>query len=146
MLGLFSQILAQIFGFAALGFGGYMAKFFVFGGIPAAFQPDVEGNKPSFGQSMGKLAMTLIDAAVGLLELLSEFVKVIAYTFRLFGNIFAGEVMLIVLTFLVPIGLTVPFYAFELFRCLNSGLCFYVLSVAFYTVAVTPAHHGEEAH
>ncbi len=146
MLGLFSQVLAQIFGFAALGFGGYMAKFFVFGGIPAAFQPDAEGNKPSFGQSIGKLAMALIDAAVGLLELLSEFVKVIAYTFRLFGNIFAGEVMLIVLTFLVPIGLTVPFYAFELFVALIQAFVFYVLSVAFYTVAVTPAHHGDEAH
>lgn len=143
MLALFTQVAAQVFGIMALGFGGYLAKFFVFGSIAAAFRPDSHGNKRTVMQTLGALAMGLIDLAVGLLEFISEFVKVIAYTFRLFGNIFAGEVMLIVLTFLIPIGLAVPFYAFEVFVGLIQAFVFYVLSVAFYTVAITPAHHDE---
>jgi F-type H+-transporting ATPase subunit a len=73
-------------------------------------------------------------------------VKVIAFTLRLFGNIFAGEVMLIVLTFLVPLVLTIPFLGYEVFVGLVQAFIFFILSVAFYTVAVT-AHGGhEEGH
>ncbi len=56
---------------------------------------------------------------VGLLELVSEFAKIISFTFRLFGNIFAGEVLLGVLAFLIPYIVSLPFYGLELFV----GLC-----------------------
>lgn len=145
MLALFTQVAAQVYGFAVLGFGGYLKKYFVFGGILAAFKPDEHGNPRSFSGAVGQFLLGLIDMAVGLLELLGEFNKVIAYTFRLFGNIFAGEVMLLVLTFLIPVGLTVVFVGFEIFVGLIQAFVFFVLSVAFYTVAVTPPH-GDEAH
>ena len=145
MLALVTQVAAQVFGFTALGFGGYMGKFFVFNGIRAAFGPDSHGNKRSTGGMIGQLAMGLIDLFVGLLEGLSEFIKVIAFTFRLFGNIFAGEVMLIVLTFLVPLVLTIPFLGFEIFVGLVQAFIFFILSVAFYTVAVT-SHDHDEGH
>jgi F-type H+-transporting ATPase subunit a len=77
-------------------------------------------------------------------EFISEFVKVLAFTFRLFGNIFAGEVMLIVLTFLVPLVLTIPFLGFEVFVGLVQAFIFFILSVAFYTVAITSHDHAEE--
>jgi len=144
MLAIFTQIAAQVFGFMALG-GGYLGKFFVFGGITAAFKPDEHGNKRGFGGMLGQLAMGVIDLFVGLLEFLSEFVKVIAFTFRLFGNIFAGEVMLIVLTFLVPLILTLPFLGLEVFVGAVQAFVFFILSVAFYSVAVT-SHDHEEAH
>jgi F-type H+-transporting ATPase subunit a len=94
---------------------------------------------------LAQLALGFIDLFVGLLEFMSEFVKVIAFTFRLFGNIFAGEVMLIVLTFLVPLILTLPFLGLEVFVGLVQAFVFYILSIAFYTVAVIP-HGHEEAH
>ncbi len=144
MLALVTQVMAQIFGFSALG-GGYLKKFFVFGGVAAAFKPDEHGNKRSFGGMMMQLAMGIIDIFVGLLEFLSEFVKIIAFTFRLFGNIFAGEVMLIVLTFLIPVMLTLPFLGLEVFVGAVQAFVFFILSVAFYTVAVT-SHDHEEAH
>jgi F-type H+-transporting ATPase subunit a len=146
MLALFTQIAAQIYGFAALGFGGYLSRYFVFDGIKAAFGPDAHGNARSFGSMMGQLALGLIDMAVGLLELLGEFNKVIAYTFRLFGNIFAGEVMLIIITFLVPLGLTSLLVGFEIFVGFIQAFVFYILSVAFYTVVTTPHHAEEGAH
>ncbi|MFQ5577354.1 MAG: F0F1 ATP synthase subunit A, partial [Anaerolineae bacterium] len=145
MLALVTQVVAQVFGFSALGVSGYLGKFVVFRGIAAAFKPDEHGHKRSFGGMMGQLAMGGIDMFVGLLEGMSEFVKVIAFTFRLFGNIFAGEVMLIVLTFLIPVLLTLPFLGLEVFVGLVQAFVFYILSVAFYTVAVT-SHDHEEAH
>ncbi|HEY84344.1 MAG TPA: F0F1 ATP synthase subunit A [Chloroflexi bacterium] len=144
MLALVTQVMAQVFGFSALG-GGYLKKFFVFGGVAAAFKPDEHGNKRSVGGMMMQLAMGVIDIFVGLLEFLSEFVKIVAFTFRLFGNIFAGEVMLIVLTFLVPVMLTLPFLGLEVFVGAVQAFVFFILSIAFYTVAVT-SHDHDEAH
>lgn len=145
VLAVFTQIAAQVFGFMALGAGGYLSKFLVFGGIAKAFGPDEHGNPRSVGGMIGQLLLGFIDLFVGLLEGLSEFVKIVAFTFRLFGNIFAGEVMLIVLTFLVPLVLTLPFLGFEIFVGLVQAFIFFILSVAFYTVAVT-SHDHDEAH
>lgn len=145
VLALITQLVAQYFGFSALGFGGYASKFIVLDGIKAAFKPDEHGHKRSTGGMVGQLMLGLINFAVGLLELLSEFVKIIAFTFRLFGNVFAGEVMLIVLTFLVPLMLTLPFLGFEIFVGGVQAFIFFILSVAFYSVAVT-SHEHEEAH
>ncbi|RME42936.1 MAG: F0F1 ATP synthase subunit A [Caldilineae bacterium] len=145
MLAIFTQIMAQVFGFMALGVGGYLGKFFVFDGIIAAFRPDEHGQRRGCLGMFVQFAMGVIDAFVGLLEFVSEFVKVIAFTFRLFGNIFSGEVMLIILTFLVPLILTLPFLGLEVFVGLIQAFIFYILSVAFYTVAVT-SHDHEEAH
>ncbi len=146
MLALVTQIAAQVFGFWALGFGGYMGKFFIFEGIAKAFKPDEHGNKPSGKSIAGQLAMGVIEMLVGLLEFLSEFTKVIAYTFRLFGNIFAGEVMIIVLTFLIPTFISLPSLGLEVFVGLVQAFVFFILSVAFYTLAVTPHHQEDGAH
>jgi F-type H+-transporting ATPase subunit a len=148
MLALITQVVAQFFGFSALGFGGYMGKFFVFDGIKKAFKPDEEGNKRNTKGMLGQLAFGMIEMLVGLLEFLSEFTKIIAYTFRLFGNIFAGEVMLIVLTFLIPVFLSPVFMGLEVFVGMVQAFVFFILSVAFYQLAITPhgGHEEEGAH
>jgi len=84
----------------------------------------------------------LIHAAVGLLELLSHFIRVVSFTFRLFGNMTAGEIVLIVVAFLVSFVLAVPFYGLELLVGFIQALIFAGLSLAFVTVAV--GSHGEE--
>ena len=132
-LALITQIVAWTFGFMALGFGGFMGKFFVFDKLFSA-------------KSGGDIALGLIDVFVGLLELLSEFVKIIAYTFRLFGNIFAGEVMLLVITFLVPMLVVAPLIGFEIFVAFIQAFVFFILSVAFYKVATTGHGDHDEAH
>ena len=57
--------------------------------------------------------MGLIMVFVGLLELIAEIARIISFSFRLFGNIFAGEVLLVVLAFLIPYIISLPFYALE---------------------------------
>jgi F-type H+-transporting ATPase subunit a len=81
---------------------------------------------------------------VGLLELVSEISKIISFAFRLFGNIFAGEVLLTVIAFLMPFILPLPFLMLELFVGFIQALVFSMLTGVFLSVAVS---HGEgEAH
>jgi F-type H+-transporting ATPase subunit a len=72
---------------------------------------------------------------VAVLETISEFAKVISFSFRLFGNIFAGEVLLIVIGALVPLIVPMPFYGLEIFVGFIQALVFSLLSVVFYNVA-----------
>ena len=81
-----------------------------------------------------------ISLFVGLLELVSDISKIISFAFRLFGNIFAGEVLLAVMAFLMPFIVPLPFLFMELFVGVIQGLVFSMLSTAFFTVAV--AHEG----
>jgi F-type H+-transporting ATPase subunit a len=124
-LGLISVVLIQYFGLKALG-AEYLVRFFNF----------KEG--PMF-------------TVIGFIELISEFIRIISFAFRLFGNIFAGEVVLVVLASLFPYMLPLPFYAFELFVAAMQAIIFSVLTLVFMSMA-TQAHgggshddHGHEA-
>ncbi len=85
---------------------------------------------------------------VGILEIVSDISKILSFAFRLFGNIFAGEVLLAVMAFLLPFLLPVPFYAMELFVGVIQGLVFAMLTSVFINIAVSHAHeeHPHEAH
>lgn len=78
---------------------------------------------------------------VGILELISEFSKVISFSFRLFGNIFAGEVLLMVIAFLMPFFAPLPFLGMELFVGFIQALVFSMLTAVFLTVATSKAEH-----
>jgi F-type H+-transporting ATPase subunit a len=72
---------------------------------------------------------------VGILELVSEVAKTISFAFRLFGNIFAGEVLLVVIASLIPFGVPLPFYGLELFVGFIQALVFSMLSLVFFNMA-----------
>ncbi len=78
---------------------------------------------------------------VGVLELAGEFTKVISFAFRLFGNIFAGEVLLTVIAFLMPVLVPLPFMGLELFVGFVQALVFSMLTAAFLAQATSPATH-----
>jgi F-type H+-transporting ATPase subunit a len=78
---------------------------------------------------------------VGILEIISEFAKIVSFSFRLFGNIFAGEVLLLVMTFLVPYLVPIPFYGLEIFVGLIQALVFMMLTLVFLNGA-TASHEG----
>lgn len=122
-LALVSVFWTQVVGVRALG-GSYFRKFFL---------PSMSGLKP-------------IDLIVGLLELVSEFAKIISFTFRLFGNIFAGMVLLFVMSFLIPFLVPLPFYMLELFVGFMQAFVFAILTLIFMTMATVSHAHGEEHH
>jgi len=124
-LALVTVILSQYFGLRALKLG-YIRKFINFSGFKKG------------------VLMGVAQLIAGLLEIISEFAKIISLTFRLFGNILAGEVLLAVLAFLVPYLISVPFYGLEVFVGFVQALVFFMLSLVFFSLAVTG--HGDEAH
>ncbi|MCL0054078.1 F0F1 ATP synthase subunit A, partial [Dehalococcoidia bacterium] len=83
----------------------------------------------------------LIDAFVGFLELTSEFVRVISFTFRLFGNMTAGEILVVMITFLVPFVATQFVFGLELLVGLIQAVIFAGLTVVFLSVATTHDEH-----
>ncbi len=107
-----SAVLAvQIFGIMSIGFFKYAKKFINFKGP--------------------------IEFFVGLLELISEVAKIVSFSFRLFGNIFAGEVLLTVVLFLVPYLVPLPFLFLEIFVGFVQALVFSMLTLVFLKMAVT---------
>ena len=81
----------------------------------------------------------LVGTFVGLLEIISEFAKIISFSFRLFGNIFAGEVLLTVALTLVPYFLPLPFLFLEIFVGFIQALVFAMLTLVFMKMA-TESH------
>lgn len=118
-LALISVFTIQFMGIAAIGVSKYAGKFFV--------NPF---HKPYF-----------IGTFTGVLELISECAKIISFSFRLFGNIFAGEVLLIVILNLVPFFVPLPFLFLELFVGFIQALVFAMLTLVFLKMAVTETAH-----
>ena len=83
-----------------------------------------------------------IDIFVGVLELLSHLIRILSFTFRLFGNMTAGEILLLIAAFLLPWVFAIPFYGLELLVGFVQALIFGGLTLVFLTVAVT-SHHAE---
>lgn len=78
------------------------------------------------------------------LHLLSELSRPVSLAFRLFGNIFAGEVLLVVMAGLIPFAIPVAFFGLEIFVGIVQALIFSMLTLVFLTIAT--AHHGSESH
>lgn len=110
-LAVVSVLAIQIFGIMALGVFKYGKKFINFSSPIKFF--------------------------VGILELVSEVAKMISFSFRLFGNVFAGEVLLVVIMTLAPFIAPLPFFGLELFVGFVQALVFAMLTIVFLKVAVT---------
>ena len=122
-IALWSFIFVQLWGIQSLGLRTNFGKFIGMGGAAVVKGP--------------------IGVVVGLLEVISELARIISFTFRLFGNIFAGEVVLFMAAFLVPLLAATVFYGLELFVGFIQAFVFAMLTLVF---AVTAVSHGEHGH
>lgn len=122
-LALVSFVFVEGWGLKAHGIG-YLTKFFAFGSIIRK------------GPFQG-----LIDVFVGLLEFVSELIRVVSFTFRLFGNMTAGEILVVMITFLVPLVATNFVYGLELLVGLIQSVIFAGLTLVFLSVAVSHQEH-----
>ncbi len=121
-LAIITIVAAQIYAIRYMGFRGNLGRYF--------FNPLKDP----------------IMAFVGILELVAEFSRLLGLSFRLFGNVLAGEVLLIMIAYLTqylsPIALQ-PFYIFELFIGGIQAYIFFMLTVVFISLGLS--HHGDEA-
>jgi F-type H+-transporting ATPase subunit a len=109
-LAVFSVLAIQFFSLRILGIRGYLRRFFNF-----------------------RSPLTFI---LGFFEMLSEGVKVLSFSFRLFGNIFAGEVLLLIIAFLVPYIIPLPFMILEVFVGIIQAFIFAMLTLTFIKTSV----------
>lgn len=77
---------------------------------------------------------------IGIIELISELARLISFSFRLFGNIFAGKTLIVIAMFFIPFVLPVPLLAFELFVGLVQASIFAVLTLFFIKLAIQEPH------
>jgi F-type H+-transporting ATPase subunit a len=117
-IAIIAMFTVQIWGFRALGVRGYGGKFLV--------NPITKGPIATF---------------VGVLEAFGELTRTISFTFRLFGNMFAGEILLIAMAFLLPLVGIIPFMGLELFVGVIQAYIFAMLTLVFGVMAV--ASHGD---
>ena len=134
---LISVLMTFVFGFRLVG-KGFARNFFNFGSLFRAGGQLVRGK---FGAGIITLVTGVVEAFVGLLELLSYFIRIVSFTFRLFGNMTAGEILLLVATFIIPMLFALPFYGLELLIGFIQALIFSGLTLIFLTLAAT--HHDE---
>lgn len=86
-----------------------------------------------------------VDFVVGIIELISNIGRLISFSFRLFGNVFAGEVMIVVAMFFAAYLLPVPLIAFEVFVGFIQAVVFAMLTLFFIKLSIMEPH-GEGAH
>lgn len=77
---------------------------------------------------------------VGIIEFFSELARVISFSFRLFGNVFAGEVLILVVTHFIPIAGPVPVMMFEIFVGFVQAAIFALLTLFFIKLAIAEPH------
>ena len=117
-LAIVTVVAVNVLGAAAIGAGAHLGKFFNFKNPVMFF--------------------------IGILEFVSEFARMVSFSFRLFGNVFAGEGLLTIVGFLVPYLVPLPFLFLEIFVGFIQALIFSMLTLVFVGIAI--AEHGEEAH
>jgi F-type H+-transporting ATPase subunit a len=138
-MAVFGVAISHILGVMTIGFFKYANKFIKLGDIWKA----VKSGKPV------NMLTAFVEFFVGLLEIISEIAKLASLSLRLFGNIFAGEVLLTVMAGLIAFFVPLPFVFLEILVGLVQATVFSMLVLVYVSVAIMPVHgHDEhdEAH
>jgi F-type H+-transporting ATPase subunit a len=128
-LAIWSAIFVEFWGISTYGFFRYGSKFFNFGRL-----------------LHGKILDGFIDFLVGILEFIAEAARLISFTFRLFGNVLAGEILFLVVIFLLPLLALQFVYFMELFVGAIQAFIFAMLTLVFGIIAVSAPHGEAEGH
>ncbi len=133
-------ILSHIIGIFTIGFFKYFNKFIKLADVWHAFK----------SKKVMTVFTAFVEVGVGFLEIISEVAKMLSLSLRLFGNIFAGEVLLTVLAGIIAYVVPLPFLALELLVGLIQATVFSLLVLTYITVATMPVPehggHKKEAH
>ncbi|MCL2678948.1 MAG: F0F1 ATP synthase subunit A [Dehalococcoidia bacterium] len=129
----------EFMGFKRLGLG-YLKKFITWGDFIRAFGKIFKGKFDAMALFSG-----LIVGVVGLLELLGEFIRIVSLTFRLFGSMLAGKIVLLVIAYVVPYFIPMVFYGIEAFFAVIQALVFSTLTIVYISLSVS-SHDAADHH
>lgn len=128
-------LLSHVLGAVTVGFAQYAGRFIKIAPLWRAIR-DV---------SPIALLVAIIEFFVGIIEIFSEVAKMISLSLRLYGNIFAGEVLLTVIASLVSVFVPLPFMALEIMVGLVQATVFSILTLVYLNLAtVEHEAHGAE--
>jgi F-type H+-transporting ATPase subunit a len=136
-----SFIFIEFWGIKSLGASRYLGEFFNFGQLGRGVKELFRGK---IRPAITHIAFGFINLFVGLLEVFSHLIRIVSFTFRLFGNMTAGEILLLISAFLIPFIFTIPFYGLELLIGFIQALIFAGLTLVFGIIAVAPTHEEQE--
>ena len=139
-IALVAFIMIEFWGLRSMGIPHYINNFFNVGQLVDGFKSLFKGK---IGPAVSGILFGFINLFVGMLEVLSHFIRIISFTFRLFGNMTAGEILLLVVAFLVPMIAVIPFYGLEMLVGFLQALIFAGLTLVFGVIAMT-SHSDEE--
>jgi F-type H+-transporting ATPase subunit a len=135
-----SFIFVESWGMRAVGAFHYLSEFI---NVRQMVQGLKQLLKGKIGQALMNMVLGFISLFVGVLEIFSHLTRMLSFTFRLFGNMTAGEILILVSCFLIPLVFTIPFYGLELLIGLIQALIFSGLTLVFGTIAVSPHEESE---
>ena len=136
-LAIMSVIGANIFGIFSIGIWKTFNKYFNLTALAGIFK--------KIKQEPMVLVIAPVTFFVGILELIGEFAKIASLSFRLFGNVFAGEVLLLAMATIFAYFLPIPFLFLEIFVGLIQAFIFAILVLMYFTIAsVDHEEHSEE--
>src|SRR3989338_5034038 len=133
-MGILAVALSHIFGIVAIGFWKYANKFVKLGDIWRSFRRPT-GDLPKGVKRGGSIFVAFVEFAVGIIEIFSEVAKMVSMSLRLFGNVFAGEVLLTVMASLLAFVVPLPFIALEILVGLIQAVVFAMLVLVYLTIA-----------
>jgi F-type H+-transporting ATPase subunit a len=139
---LISFVMVEYWGLRSLGSFRYLNSFFNIGQLRDGFKSLFKGKIRS---AFSGIFFGFINLFIGGIEILSHFIRIISFTFRLFGNMTAGEILLLVVTFLVPFVVSIGVYGLELLVGVLQALIFAGLTLVFGVIAMAP-HEEEPQH
>jgi F-type H+-transporting ATPase subunit a len=139
-IAIMSFIFVESWGMRALGVSHYIGEFVNVRQMVQGLKELLTGK---IGQAVMNIAFGFINLFVGVLEIFSHLIRMLSFTFRLFGNMTAGEILILVSCFLIPLVFTIPFYGLELLIGLIQALIFSGLTLVFGTIAVSPHEESE---
>jgi F-type H+-transporting ATPase subunit a len=139
-IAIMSFIFVESWGMRALGVTHYISEFINIRQMVQGFKELLSGQVKT---AVMNIVFGFINLFVGVLEIFSHLTRMLSFTFRLFGNMTAGEILILVSSFLIPLVFTIPFYGLELLIGLIQALIFSGLTLVFGTIAVSPHEETE---
>jgi len=140
-IAIMSFIFVEYWGMKSLGVFRYISEFINVAQLGQGIKQLFKGK---MRPAIMNIAFGFINLFVGLLEVFSHLIRIVSFSFRLFGNMTAGEILLLVACFLIPLVFTLPFYGLELLIGIIQALIFAGLTLVFGTIAVAPMHEETE--
>jgi len=142
-MALIAVLFIELMGLTGRGFKHYISEYINVGELIRGIKLLLKGK---IVDGLMAYVTGIINVIIGGLEFISHMTRMISFAFRLFGNMTAGEILVLSATFLIPWIMAMPFYGLELLIGFIQALIFGGLTLVFASIAVGTGSEEHEEH